>query len=385
MASALPPVKGVAFSFEHCLVSQSDTDTFQDNPTLAAGDVKIIKNGTLDGNIDTLPTAVTSLTRVITVALSADEMNADRVAVLFHDAAGSEWQDSLVTLYTSGQTLDTTDGVADAIKVKTDYLPSATAGASGGLPVLDANLAASANVTYLKGQSTPVDNLVLALGIGGLVEKLSSMLEAAGLAYQFTAEALAETPSGGLSAQQMRDAMMLAPSGGTPADGSVDAILDAIRAVTDEVDVSAVTVTTTNNAGEVTIKRSASFAATVSGLSIPADWLAVIWTVKGAASDDDDDAVIQVRASNPAAASDGLLVIESNAPGGSLSASSGYVTVDQPGGSVALALKAAATAVLAARGDAVWDLRVLRPPAGEADELTTGTADVVYTVTHART
>ena len=54
---------------------------------------------------------------------------------------------------------------------------------------------ASANVTYLAGQSDPVDNLVLALGTGGLVEKLNSMLEAAGLAYRFTAAALAEAPT----------------------------------------------------------------------------------------------------------------------------------------------------------------------------------------------
>jgi hypothetical protein len=53
------------------------------------------------------------------------------------------------------------------------------------------------NVTSLEGGTTPLDNLVLALGTGGLVEKLNSMLEAAGLVYRFTAEALAEAPSGG--------------------------------------------------------------------------------------------------------------------------------------------------------------------------------------------
>ncbi len=57
--------------------------------------------------------------------------------------------------------------------------------------------APSANVTSLAGQSEPVDNLVLALGTSGLVEKLNSMLEAAGLAYRFTVEALAEAPTGG--------------------------------------------------------------------------------------------------------------------------------------------------------------------------------------------
>lgn len=115
MASAIPPVRGAAFSFELSLVSQADTDVFQDNPTLAAGDVKVVQDGVLAGNIDTLPTAVTSLTRVLTVALGAAEMTADRVTVLFHDAAGDEWQDAVITIYTAAQTLDTTDVVADNI------------------------------------------------------------------------------------------------------------------------------------------------------------------------------------------------------------------------------------------------------------------------------
>lgn len=253
---------------------------------------------------------------------------------------------------------------------------------------------ADANVTQLDGSTTPVDNLVLSLGAGGLVEKLNSMLEAAGLAYRFTAEALAEAPSGsGLTAQETANAVHnLAPTG-TPAVESIGKHIDdllaaaaAIQAITDNIDVTDVTVTTSNNAGELTIERTATFAATVSGLAIPADWLAVIWTVKGAASDDDDDAVLQVRVSNPAVVlTDGLQRIEGVAPSGSLTIASGSCTVNQAGGTVVLALKAAATAALTVRGGAAWDLRVLRPPTGEADELTTGTADIVYTVTHART
>lgn len=119
MASAVPPVRGAAFAFELSLVSQADTDVFQDNPTLAAGDVIVVKDGVLDGNIDTLPTTVTSLTRVLTVALSASEMTADRVTVLFHDAAGDEWQDAIITIYTAAQTLDATDMVVDAVLADT--------------------------------------------------------------------------------------------------------------------------------------------------------------------------------------------------------------------------------------------------------------------------
>lgn len=139
MANALPPVKGSAYSFEMSLVSQADTDTFQDNPTLAAGDVKVVKDGTLDGNIDSLPTAVGSLTRVITVTLSADEMNADRVAVLFHDAAGDEWQDALVFINTAAQTLDTIDTNVDSVLTDTGTTIPAQISGLNDLSAADVN------------------------------------------------------------------------------------------------------------------------------------------------------------------------------------------------------------------------------------------------------
>lgn len=114
MASTLPPVKGAAFTFDICLVSQADTDVFKTSPTLAAGDITVSKDGGDFANITTLPTQIET-SGVLPVALSATEMNADRVTVRFHDAAGDEWQDALVTVYTAAQTLDTTDGVADTI------------------------------------------------------------------------------------------------------------------------------------------------------------------------------------------------------------------------------------------------------------------------------
>lgn len=121
-----PPVKNQAFSFEMSLISQSDTDIFQVNPTLAAGDVKIIKDGVLDGNIDTLPTAVTSITQVITVTLSTDEMNANRVQVVFKDAAGDEWQDAMVDIRTVvATTVSDFDESSDTVTLADDSLTAA--------------------------------------------------------------------------------------------------------------------------------------------------------------------------------------------------------------------------------------------------------------------
>lgn len=115
MASALPPVKDAAFTFFISLVSQADADVFKASPTLAAGDITVSKDGGNFANITTLPTQIQS-TGVLPVGLSATEMNADLIVVLFHDAAGDEWQDALVTIYTAAQTLDVTDGIADNVK-----------------------------------------------------------------------------------------------------------------------------------------------------------------------------------------------------------------------------------------------------------------------------
>lgn len=118
MASSVPPVKNAAFTFDIALISQADTDIFKTSPTLAAGDILVSKDGGNFANITTLPTQIQS-TGVLPVALTAAEMNGDRITVLFHDAAGSEWQDAVVTIYTAAQTLDTTDAAVDAVKADT--------------------------------------------------------------------------------------------------------------------------------------------------------------------------------------------------------------------------------------------------------------------------
>ena len=92
-----PPLRATAYEFYLSLVSQSNTKVFQNNPTLAAGDVKVSKDGGSLSNVATLPSAVGS-GKVVKVALSAGEMTADNVTVIFSDAAGSEWCDLVVNI-----------------------------------------------------------------------------------------------------------------------------------------------------------------------------------------------------------------------------------------------------------------------------------------------
>ena len=103
MPSYVTPKKNVAFVFNCSLTSQSNTKTFQSAPTLAVGDVKVYGDGALVGNITTLPTASG---KVVTVSLSASEMNFDNVSVVFSDVAGAEWCDLTVPIQTSARQID---------------------------------------------------------------------------------------------------------------------------------------------------------------------------------------------------------------------------------------------------------------------------------------
>jgi hypothetical protein len=51
--------------------------------------------------------------------LSATEMEADKLTVKWHDAAGAEWHDGAVTIFTAGQTFDTMDTNIDSVLADT--------------------------------------------------------------------------------------------------------------------------------------------------------------------------------------------------------------------------------------------------------------------------
>lgn len=105
MPSLIPPRKGLAYTAEVSLVDQADTKVFKTSPTLAAGDVTVSKDGGSFANVATLPSEIGS-TGALVLTLSITEMDADRVAVRFHDVAGAEWCDLLVTICTAARQID---------------------------------------------------------------------------------------------------------------------------------------------------------------------------------------------------------------------------------------------------------------------------------------
>ena len=190
--------------------------------------------------------------------------------------------------------------------------------------------------------------------------------------------------------QALRDAMKLAPSTSAPvpAAGSVDKHLDdlltataAIQAITDDLDVTAVTQVAASSAGHLIITAGLTFDEAVTGLTIPADWTTAIWTLKHNAAQADTAAVIQLRVSNPADGDDGLQRLNGVAVAVPITAADGTLTVEQSVGRIGLYLSDELTVLLSKATGLGWDVKFI-----DADGDSTGrrgTVDVVLTETQA--
>lgn len=110
-----PAIWGKEYTVYHSLVSQANTKLFQVNPTLAAGDVKISKDGGAEANLATLPVVAPSGSRNVKLIVSAVEMQADNVKINYVDAAGAEWCDREIIIQpTKLLTFGTVDDAAFA-------------------------------------------------------------------------------------------------------------------------------------------------------------------------------------------------------------------------------------------------------------------------------
>ena len=101
MATMLPPIRSASFAFDIGLVSTASTNIFTACPTLAVGDVKLVGDGIYVANTASLPVTTSSANWLLTQYLSASEMDYAKVSVSYRDQSGGEWQDALVSIYTT--------------------------------------------------------------------------------------------------------------------------------------------------------------------------------------------------------------------------------------------------------------------------------------------
>ncbi len=106
MATYQPAKRATAWVGYISLVSQADTKLMKSNPTIAAGDFKVSKDGGALANLTTLPSVTPASSVMVKIDLSATEMTADNVTVVCSDAAGAEWCDLVFNLQPSARQID---------------------------------------------------------------------------------------------------------------------------------------------------------------------------------------------------------------------------------------------------------------------------------------
>jgi hypothetical protein len=83
------------------LVDQT-TGQYVITPTLAAGDFKVEKDGGAAANLGTLPAVAPAGGSSLDITFSAAEMQAKHITLRMVDAAGSEWNDDAIHIFTVG-------------------------------------------------------------------------------------------------------------------------------------------------------------------------------------------------------------------------------------------------------------------------------------------
>jgi hypothetical protein len=97
-----PPVKGEDFDFAITLADMVTAGKFKSSPTIAAGDFKVSKDGGSFANLATLPSVEPSASVSVKVGLSATEMTADRVLIVWEDQTDPpEWASGSVCILTT--------------------------------------------------------------------------------------------------------------------------------------------------------------------------------------------------------------------------------------------------------------------------------------------
>jgi hypothetical protein len=135
----------------------------------------------------------------------------------------------------------------------------------------------------------------------------------------------------------------------------VDANVDAIKAKTDALDVSSVTVVTAVNGSTITILRGDTFSGALTDIGALTDYVSIDFTVKESYSKTDDEATIRIR-KNASGTSDGLMRLNGAA---ALSSALGSITIDDLAtGDITIALDETAADDLST-GNYVYDIQMI--------------------------
>lgn len=96
-----PPVKNQDLKIRISLEDYANPGNFKSNPTIAAGDFKVDKDGGGLSNLTTLPSVSPASSVLVLLELSATEMDADVVTIVGIDQTSpKEWADITISIPT---------------------------------------------------------------------------------------------------------------------------------------------------------------------------------------------------------------------------------------------------------------------------------------------
>lgn len=93
---------GTAWTLRGMQLVDRATGQYKVSPTLASGDVKIEKDGGAAANLATLPSESPAGGSSLAVPFSSTEMQCKQAVVRFVDAAGAQWNDDCLHIFTVG-------------------------------------------------------------------------------------------------------------------------------------------------------------------------------------------------------------------------------------------------------------------------------------------
>lgn len=97
-----PPKKNEDFIIRISFADMAVPGSFKSNPTIAAGDFKVDKDGGGLTNLSTLPSVDPASTVLVKITLSNTEMNADVVTLVCVDqTTPKEWADFVLSIPTT--------------------------------------------------------------------------------------------------------------------------------------------------------------------------------------------------------------------------------------------------------------------------------------------
>jgi hypothetical protein len=97
-----PPKSGEDFVIYVALADMNAPGSFDVNPTIAAGDFKVSKDGGSLTNLTTTPTVEPASSVMVKISLSATEMTAGNVTIVGIDQTSpKEWADFILSIPTT--------------------------------------------------------------------------------------------------------------------------------------------------------------------------------------------------------------------------------------------------------------------------------------------